>query len=174
MVLSICFKNLSPNPSPRLAPSINPGRSAITKLLPSLAFTTPKLGVRVVKWEIPVGARENLSTDFPIFRLADFMLMKAEAQVRLSGPGAGDALVNEIKGRSNAPITGGYNLDDILAERGREMMWEGHRRQDLIRFGKFQNQWWEKTNTDPTRKLFPIPQFAINANDNLLPQNEGY
>ena len=146
-------------------------------LMPTNGFSKQQIrmsGVRVVKWEIPVGARENLSTDLPLFRLADFILMKAEAQVRLGGAGAGDALVNEIKGRSNAPITGGYNLDDILAERGREMMWEGHRRQDLIRFGKFNNTWWEKTNTDPNRKLFPIPQFAINANSNLLPQNPGY
>ena len=50
LVLSICFKNLSPSPSPKDAPSINPGRSATTKLLLSLVFTTPKLGFNVVKW----------------------------------------------------------------------------------------------------------------------------
>ncbi len=130
-------------------------------------------GVRVAKWQIPVGARENLSNDFAIFRLADIMLMKAEAQVRLNGAGAGDALVNQIKGRAGIAQLGGYNLTDILAERGRELVWEGHRRQDLIRFGRFQNTWWEKTNTDPNRKLFPIPQFARNANSNLT-QNPGY
>ncbi|NMH27160.1 RagB/SusD family nutrient uptake outer membrane protein [Flavobacterium silvaticum] len=130
-------------------------------------------GVRVVKWEIPQGIKENLSTDYPIFRLADIILMKAEVMVRLNGAGSGDSYVNQIKARAGIPQLGGYTLDDILAERGREMTWEGHRRQDLIRFGKFQNTWWEKTNTDPNRKLFPIPQFAINANPNLT-QNPGY
>jgi len=131
-------------------------------------------GARPVKWEIAPGAKDNLSNDFPIFRLADVKLMKAEALVWLNGAGAGDALVNEIKGRAGITKTSGYNLNDILAERGREMMWEGHRRQDLIRNGKFENVWWEKSDTDPNHRLFPLPQTAINANQNLLPQNPGY
>jgi hypothetical protein len=131
-------------------------------------------GVRVAKWEIAEGAKENLSNDFAIFRYADFLLMKAEAQVRLSGAGAGDALVNQIRTRAGLAAASGFTLDDILAERGREMMWEGHRRQDLIRFGKFQNTWWEKTDTDPIRNLFPVPETAYRANKNLLPQNPGY
>lgn len=131
-------------------------------------------GARPVKWEIADGARDNLSNDFPLFRLADVILMKAEALVWLNGAGSGDALVNQIKARAGIAQTSGYTTNDILAERGREMMWEGHRRQDLIRHGKFENIWWEKTDTDPNRRLFPIPQYAINANKNLLPQNPGY
>ena len=49
-VLCMCFKNLSPRPSPKEAPLINPGKSAATKVLPSIVFTTPKLGFKVVKW----------------------------------------------------------------------------------------------------------------------------
>lgn len=131
-------------------------------------------GVRVAKWEIKEGAKGNLSNDFAIFRLADFKLIKAEALVRRDGNGAGDALVNEIKLRAKAPTTGNYSLQDILDERGRELLWEGTRRQDLIRFGKFNDAWWNKNTSPTTRNIFPVPQFAINANDNLLPQNPGY
>ena len=46
----MCFKNLSPNPSPKEAPSISPGRSATTKDLLSLVLTTPRFGESVVKW----------------------------------------------------------------------------------------------------------------------------
>ena len=131
-------------------------------------------GARPVKWEIADGAKDNLSNDFPLFRLADIKLMKAEALVWLNGAGSGDALVNEIKGRAGITQGSGYTLNDILAERGREMMWEGHRRQDLIRHGKFENVWWEKSDTDVNHRLFPIPEYAILANKNLLPQNPGY
>lgn len=131
-------------------------------------------GVRVAKWEIKEGAKGNLSNDFALFRLADFKLLKAEALVRLNGNGAGDALVNEIKLRASATITGNYSLQDILDERGRELLWEGTRRQDLIRFGKFNDAWWQKNTSASTKNIFPVPQFAINANDNLLPQNPGY
>ena len=129
-------------------------------------------GVRFAKWEIADGAKDNLSNDYPLFRLADIILTKAEAMVRL-GQNA-DALVNQIKNRSKAPITGNYSLDDILNERGRELLWEGYRRQDLIRHGKFNQAWWEKNTSESYRNIFPVPQFAINANENLLPQNEGY
>ncbi|MDN3671599.1 RagB/SusD family nutrient uptake outer membrane protein [Flavobacterium branchiarum] len=131
-------------------------------------------GVRVAKWQVAPGAKENLSNDFAIFRLADIILMKAEALVRLNGAGAGDALVNQIRSRAEVPQLSGYTLTAILAERGRELMWEGHRRQDLIRFGKYTGIWWEKTDTDPNRNIFPIPEFAYLANKNLLPQNPGY
>lgn len=131
-------------------------------------------GVRLAKWEIKVGAKDNLSNDFAIFRLADVLLMQAEASVRMNGRGAGDDLVNSIKNRSNATVTGNYSLQDILDERSRELLWEGWRRQDLIRFGAFNNTWWQKSNNDVNRKLFPVPQYAINANNSLLPQNPGY
>ncbi len=131
-------------------------------------------GVRVAKWEIKVGAKDNLSNDFAIFRYADILLMQAEAMVRMNGAGAGDAFVNEIKNRSNAQVTGNYGLQEILDERSRELLWEGWKRQDLIRFGKFNDAWWEKNTSDANRNIFPVPQYAINANASLLPQNSGY
>lgn len=124
-------------------------------------------GARVGKFEIAAGTGENLSNDFPLFRYADVLLMKAETQVRLNGPGAGDGFLNEVRTRAGVNSMGGADLDMILAERGRELFCEGHRRQDLIRFGKFGNSWWEKQSSSPEQEIFPIPQWAIDANPNL-------
>lgn len=140
----------------------------IPKLVMDASFTPEVIrmsGARVKKFEIKLGAKENLSNDFPIFRLADIMLMKAEAMVRQSKKG--DDYINPIRRRAGLADLSNATLDDILAERGRELFWEAHRRQDLIRFGKFNNAWWEKLASDPSRKVFPIPQWAIDANPNL-------
>ncbi len=130
-------------------------------------------GARVIKYEIKKGAKENLSNDFPIFRLTDFYLMKAEVILRGAGTGDADALINEIRNRAGVEPWAGASLDDLLAERGRELFVEGHRRQDLIRFGQFTKQWWAKgdsqggTKNDPSVTTFPIPKWAKDANPNL-------
>lgn len=126
-------------------------------------------------------------TDFPMFRLADAYLMYAECAVRgASNANTGQALtyVNAIRTRSNATAinAGDLTLDFILDERGRELNFEGHRRTDLIRFGKFTGGtylWpWkggaaDGTSIPDTYKLFPIPLSALQANPNLT-QNPGY
>jgi hypothetical protein len=126
------------------------------------------------------------NTDFPLFRLADAYLMYAECFVRGGGGSQNDALlyVNNIRNRSNAtPINiSQLTLDFILDERARELNFEGHRRTDLIRFGKFTGGtylWpWKGNVKDgvsiPTHyNLFPIPLRALQANPNLT-QNPGY
>lgn len=129
-------------------------------------------GARIKKYEIAKGAKENLSNDFPIFRLTDFYLMKAEAMMRQGGNG--DVWINPIRQRAGVDDWSGATLDSLLAERGRELFAEGHRRQDLIRFGEFTNSWWGKgdsqggTSGDPSVKVFPIPKWATDANPNLL------
>jgi len=122
-------------------------------------------GARVVKFEIAIGAKDNLSNDFPLFRYADILLMKAEAQIRQGKNG--DEMVNLVRNRAEVGSLAGVTLDILLEERGREMFWEGHRRQDLIRFGKYGESWWEKGGSSSDRELFPIPQWAIDANPNL-------
>ena len=67
----------------------------------------------------------------------------------------------------------GRDAARALAERGRELYWEGWRRQDLIRFGKYLNAWQEKPASGPERLLFPIPSTALAVNPNLE-QNPGY
>ena len=122
-------------------------------------------GARVGKYEIKKGALQNLSNDFPLFRYADVLLMKAECMIRQGKNG--DAFANQIRKRAGVAEFSGATLDQILAERGRELFCEGHRRQDLIRFGKFLDARWEKNVSTADRLTFPIPQWAIDANPNL-------
>ncbi|MDR3338561.1 MAG: RagB/SusD family nutrient uptake outer membrane protein [Candidatus Symbiothrix sp.] len=126
-----------------------------------------------------------VDTDFPLFRLADAYLMYAEAAVRSNGNKAqAVTYVNQLLSRAGLPnITqGDLTLDFILDERARELYWEGWRRQDLIRFGKFTGEaykWQWKGNThDGTaiadfRNLFPLPEDQLQMNKNLI-QNPGY
>jgi hypothetical protein len=127
------------------------------------------------------------STDFPLFRLADAYLTYAECAVRgAAGTDMATALsyVNAVRDRSNANLVSqsDLTLDFILDERARELNLEGHRRSDLIRFGKFTGNsylWPWKGNTlngtsiPDTYKLFPIPLTALEANENLT-QNPGF
>lgn len=147
----------------------------IPALVMDLSYTYEQIrmsGARVVKFEIAIGAKANLSNDFPLFRLADIYLMRAEAQMRQNGwvPDSRSlSLVNEIRSRANAEewAIGDLTKASLLAERGREMFFEGHRRQDLIRFGEFNKAWWEKDASSPDRNTFPIPQWVLDANPNL-------
>ncbi len=92
-------------------------------------------------------------------------------------------LVNACKKRAFSTtdfITEQYNittltLDELLDERGREFIFEGVRRTDLIRFNKFvTTNWWDHTaSNDPNKELFPIPQRQRAVNINLA-QNNGY
>lgn len=124
-------------------------------------------GARVVKFEIKKGAKENLSNQFPIFRYADVLLMKSEAMVRQGKNG--DAPFNAVRSRAipGASAISGVTLTQILAERGRELFWEAHRRQDMIRFGTFNQASWEKPASSPDRKIFPIPEWVIESNSNV-------
>lgn len=130
-------------------------------------------GARFVKFEVKKGVKFHASNDFPIFRLADFILMKAECELRKSNGDIGIAtdLVNQIReaARISPLTTAQLDLDELLEERARELYIEGHRRNDLIRFGKFGDARWEKAADDnlQLRKTFPIPQIAVDANPNL-------
>lgn len=136
----------------------------------------------------PGSDLEFVDTDFPMFRLADAYLIYAEAVLRGGGGSTGQALtyVNALRQRaygSNAGnITGAeLTLDLVLSERARELYWEGHRRQDLIRYNRFTTNgvWVFKggvqagRTTEAFRNLYPLPASELVANRNLQ-QNEGY
>jgi len=134
-------------------------------------------------------------TDFPMFRLGEAYLIYAEAQVRGGGGDTTTALqyVNALRlrafaGDTTKKVNGSQlTLAFLLAERGRELMWEAHRRTDLVRFGAFTGGtyiWaWKGANayasdstghpTDAHLNLYPIPANELIANPNLK-QNTGY
>lgn len=126
------------------------------------------------------------STDFPVFRYADALLMRAESKFRLNDATAVDD-VNAVRtrafGNASGNITAGQlTADFLLAERGREFYYEAQRRTDLVRFGKFTNgnyNWaWKGntlngTNTDKHLNVFPIPSDEISSNSNIQ-QNPQY
>jgi len=136
-------------------------------------------GVRMCKWEYEDGlSYMAMSNDFPIYRLADIYLLKAEALMRQNGGNANAEAVryaNLVRERAGASdyTTSTLTLDELLEERARELCWEGHRRQDQVRFGTFSKPWDNKTNTDAYRDIYPIPQRAMTTNANLK-QNPGY
>lgn len=135
-------------------------------------------GARMKKYEYDPNCTtdgKHIHNDLVVFRYADVVLMKAEALLR-SGQDALD-LVNLVRERANAPALTTVTLNDILRERMLELCWEGHRRQDMVRFGVFGDartsrpQLPDEENGYTT--VFPIPADAIAVNHNLK-QNKGY
>ncbi|WP_378187258.1 RagB/SusD family nutrient uptake outer membrane protein [Aquimarina sp. W85] len=134
-------------------------------------------------------AGDFVDVDFPMFRLADVYLMYAEAALRSNTGSITDAVtyVNRIRERAYGDTSGNITdgdltLDFILDERSRELYWEGHRRTDLIRYGRFSTStylWpWKGgvpagISTSSHLDLLPIPSSDINANTSLK-QNDGY
>jgi starch-binding outer membrane protein, SusD/RagB family len=140
-------------------------------------------GIRVVKY-VPDYAYYGgpAGNDVMIFRYADVVLMVAEAQMRTGATAAGLALVNNLRTIRGAapfvtlPLVNVNNVDDantFLAERGRELYWESHRRTDLLRFNVFLKPWGLKPTDNVRNLFFPIPNQALAANPNLK-QNPGY
>ncbi len=144
-------------------------------------------GARSVKYAPQPGTYGQTSNDGVIFRYGDALLMKAEVDMRGGGDGLGDALtnVNKIRERAGVPLwtTADLTLPNLLAERGREMAWEGWRRDDLIRFEVADGiPYWSgpripgKTTTDASDHhtyIMPIPDPQHVTNKNLV-QNPGY
>lgn len=144
-----------------------------TPRLNSLGAALRQDGARIGKWEFASGATPNLSNDLAVFRYADILLIKAEAMWRQGNVGGALPFVNQIRERAGVEPYATITADNMLAERGRELFAESKRRQDLIRFGRYNDPWWEKPATDPSKNIFPVPRQALDANPNLV-QNPGY
>jgi hypothetical protein len=145
-------------------------------------------GIRSVKYWPDVNAIQATrlnGNDMPFLRLADVMLMKAEAILRGASPTAVNGemqtplfLVNKIRARAGADAATNVDLDVLLDERARELSWEAWRRNDLIRYGLFEKEYPLQNdilsmNKDVNRRLYPIPATELQLNSNLK-QNPGY
>ena len=151
----------------------------------SVAGSNYNTGYRVEKYEFSRGSvsgRNFGEHDIVILRYADVYMMRAEAKLRKNDAAGALADVNIVRAARTAttpakPLTGTLTLDLLFRERGFEFYWESQRRTDMIRFGKYEGTWTEKSNADKQKRLFPIPQTAIDGASNLpgyLVQNPGY
>jgi starch-binding outer membrane protein, SusD/RagB family len=134
----------------------------------------PNDGIRDVKF-YPVGVKDasGASNDFPIYRYADVLLMQAECEVRLGNAAAAAPFLNQVRERAGLADIGSPTLQNIYDERGFELNMEGHRRQDMIRFGHYLDAHGFVSAGQPYMELFPIPSAEITINP-LLKQNPGY
>ncbi len=139
-------------------------------------------GCHSIKWFITPAEYNNgrnQSNDLPLFRYADILLMKAEALAREGQTGAKD-LFNQIRKYAGAPeITSEPSVSDIYDERGREFFDEIWRRNDMIRFGHYEDEFFPHyknfpdANFDKTHRIFPVEQEMLDLNPGWT-QNPGY
>jgi hypothetical protein len=132
-------------------------------------------GIRVDKYAYDYAHKNSQGdNDWAYLRYSDVLLMKAEALLRNGNAAGGLTIVNTLRAARGATPLASLTLDNLLDERGRELYYEGWRRQDLIRFGKYLNAWQEKAaDNGPRNLLFPIPSSQLAVNPNLT-QNPGY
>jgi starch-binding outer membrane protein, SusD/RagB family len=132
-------------------------------------------GARPGKFSYKQFGRNDMDNDYPIVRLGEIYLIRAEALARDANDWS-KALpdVNVIRNRASAGAFTSLTADAFLQERGREMFAESVRRTDLIRFGQYNKAWWEKPASQPFVNLFPIPNDQIQASAGSLKQNPGY
>lgn len=194
--------NLTRTPAPLLGDpdgnklnlgNIGSGQPQINELGPQAYRQS---GVRVGKWEIALGSKPDaMSNDYAVFRYADVLLMKAEALWHQGNTAAALALVNQVRARAGVPdltsLDGKLSYDmagpvvpggELFNEIGREMFAENHRRQDLVRWGFYNDvaKWalpfynpGDVIKTGAYLTILPIHKDKIAANPNLT-QNPGY
>ncbi|MBC7744802.1 MAG: RagB/SusD family nutrient uptake outer membrane protein [Flavobacterium sp.] len=151
----------------------------------SLTASDDVQGIRVIKYAPQPDATGNIKdtderqtdNDLVFLRYADVLLMKAEAVLRGGSDPLGQSplqIVNNLRSTRGASPLSSVDNASLLAERGRELYYEGWRRQDQIRFGTFNDPVDQRpTKSASTKTIFPIPQKAIDTNPNLT-QNPGY
>ncbi len=120
---------------------------------------------------------------YPIIRLADIYLMRAEALIKLNGPNSvSDGLINDLRKRAGlTKMLSNCTMDDLIHERRCELATEGHRHFDLVRWGLAKSIYAQDNGLDGPRnfvvgvhEVMPIPQSEIDMSDGVLIQNNGY
>ena len=146
-------------------------------------------GARMKKYEFDKSTTQQYSfnNDLVIWRYADALLLKAEAEYRMGNKAEALTIVNEVRGRVAATPRTELTLNDILDERMLELAWEGVRRQDQIRFCTFTEPTADRfkgvthnasagdynDDTQGYTMVYPIPYAVLNLNKKL-DQNPGY
>ena len=139
-------------------------------------------GVRIAKWPVdPAHVAQHNGNDFAHYRLAEILLIKAEALNELSAANVPQAvaLINQVRARHFAtpePVAATTQAQVrtlIMNERLYELTAESKRRTDLIRLGGWGATWFNKTASEPYKVLMPIPQTQLGTNPELV-QNAGY
>ena len=129
------------------------------------------------------ATKDFADVDFPMIRLGEIYLIYAEACMRLGQPSSALPYLEELSERAGVAAPSEITQDYLVAERARELMWEGHRRTDLIRFGLFHSDtylWPYKGGDEFAGQAFPeykcifaLPPTELAANPELI-QNPGY
>jgi hypothetical protein len=134
-------------------------------------------GARMAKYEVDRTSHSDgrqPDNDIVLFRYADALLMKSEAKVCNGEDGSLE--LNEVRGRVGMPYREA-TLENILKERLLELVWEGWRRQDMVRFGVYHKSYDQRVQLADEKNgyttVFPIPQKSIDLNPKLK-QNVGY
>lgn len=146
-------------------------------------------GARMKKYEFDKSTTQQYSfnNDLVIWRYADALLLKAEAEYRMGNKADALTIVNEVRSRAAATPRTELTLNDILNERMLELAWEGVRRQDQIRFCTFTEPTADRfkgvthnasagdynDDTQGYTMVYPIPYAVLNLNKKLN-QNPGY
>lgn len=137
-------------------------------------------GARVLKFQfdpLAIRGQRFSRVDIPVIRIADMYLMRAEAHLRNGDADLALLDVNAVRSARGAQLRTSIDLESMEQERVFEFYCEMLRRTDMIRFGKWEDTWIDKTDSNPIRRLYPIPQDAIDAASSTpgyLEQNQGY
>ncbi len=149
----------------------------------SLANENTMTGYCCYKYFEEGKSEGTANTHYPIIRLADVYLMRAEALITLNGPNAeSDKLINDIRKRAGlTKMLTNCTMEDLIHERRCELPIEGHRHFDLMRWGLAKEIYAIDNGLDGSRnfvvgkhEVFPIPQAQIDLSQNILVQNPGY
>ncbi|MCG8308904.1 MAG: RagB/SusD family nutrient uptake outer membrane protein [Cytophagales bacterium] len=132
-------------------------------------ITPYRHGARYGKYELEQNVPPGLNNDCVIFRYGEALLIRAEALWRQnSGDAEALMIVNQIRNRAGIDQDlSSLTEDDLYQEFKKELALEGQAREITIRFGHWEDEWMLKTDSDPRKRWYPIPQAQIDANPNL-------
>jgi hypothetical protein len=152
-----------------------------TDSIKDISQATEGEGPRMYKYPAdPNHVAQDNGNDFALFRLGEMYLIKAEAELAQGNAGTALTDVNTLRARAGAPALASIDQQGILTERLFELLFEGKRRQDLIRFGQYTGRTDAASGLAGGKQarpeyyvLMPIPQSQLDANP-MLVQNPGY